>query len=247
MSLLSYLRDPAWQFVLTVFGIAVAILIYRLQKGHREIAFGAISVRSLLSVSEELSGRVVVTLDEKPVQDLHLIIVGLKNSGTCSILPSEFDRPAVLSFGDNVEIISWQITKEQPSNLKAVVNLNKNQLEVMPLLLNRGDYITLKVLVSTSKPNISADIRVVNIERLTMLNKSWRPPITLKQSLKNISFNLIIPISVIFSILIFFNIAPTGMSFNYLIPFIAGSYLLTILMWLTGIYFDNPSRRIDET
>ena len=244
--MLKILRDPAWQIALTLFAAWVAYRIYRLQKGHRELAFGTISKRSLLSISEELSGRVVVTLDEKPVENLHLIVFGLKNSGTESILPRDFDRPTILSFKENVEVLSWQVIKEHPTNLRAEVTLKNNQFEVMPLLLNCGDYITLQALVSAENPSISADIRILDIDHPVPLINSI-PPVTLLQGLKNLTFNLIIPMSIIFSLLIFFESAPKGMDYKYLILFIIISYLASALMLKTLNYLDKPSRRIDET
>ena len=245
-SILSGARDPAWQLLFTLLASIVAIWIYNLQKGRRELAFGIISIRSLLSISEELSGQIKVTLDEKPVQDLRLIVVGLKNSGADTIRPSDFERPVIISFGESVEILSWQVAKEQPSNLRANVMLKNNQLEVMPCLLNRGDYITLQALASTANPKVSADIRIVGIDCPVVLNMSPRPPLSLKQGLANITFNVLLPLSVLFLASIGLGFPPK-IAIHLFLSLTVIAYLAAVVTVYIENYFVKPSRRIDET
>ena len=82
--MIDLLRDPAWQFagiLLTAAAVASSFWIYWLQRQTKELAFGVVSSRRLLTVADEVSSRIRVELDGREIKDLHLTVYAFKNSG----------------------------------------------------------------------------------------------------------------------------------------------------------------------
>lgn len=172
------MRDPVWTFVgavLAVLGIGTAFWIYWLQRQTKELAFGIVSLRRLLSVADEVSSRVTVHLDGNEVKNLHLLVYGLKNSGHRAIASSDFEHPLSISFA-NGQVVAAEITSQHPSNLGATLITAESRIELQPLLLNAGDQILLQVLLSAPSPSGSIDVRILDVPALAPINVNDRLP-----------------------------------------------------------------------
>lgn len=176
--MLELLRDAIWQFigaVLAVLSIGAAFWIYWLQRQTKELAFGIVSSRRLLSVADEVSSRVTVQLDGKTVKNLHLLVYGLKNSGHRAIAQGDFERPLSISFLDG-QVVSAEVASQVPSNLGATLVITETRVELQPLLLNAGDQILFQVLLSAPSPSASVDTRVLDVPALAPINVRPRLP-----------------------------------------------------------------------
>lgn len=176
--MINALRDPVWQFVgviLALLSLAAAFLIYWLQRQTKELAFGLVSSMRPLAIADELSARVTVQLDGKPVGNLHLLVYGLKNSGHRAIAPTDWERPLSISF-DSGLVVSAEITSQSPSNIGAQLTVLDSRIELAPLLLNPGDQLLLQVLLSSAKPNSSLDARVLDVSSFEPINTVTRLP-----------------------------------------------------------------------
>ena len=178
------LRDPLWQFagvILTLCTIAVTLLVYVWQRGRREIAFGVISCRTLLSIDDEVSGRVSVSLDGVSIRNLQLVVCGLKNSGTQPIRPADYERPITITFGDNAQILTLQTIREYPENIEISAESKGDRVAFAPVLMNPGDYAVIQILLSAETPRVRADCRISGVTGLVQLNKtSAFPHVTVK-------------------------------------------------------------------
>lgn len=168
-------RDPLWQFVgaiLALLAIPAAFWIFLLQRERREIAYGTLSSRRLISLSSELRSRVAITLDGKAVEGVHLLVVGIKNSGNVPIVESDFLYPPTIRASNGTEFISAEITKFHPSNLQPALTLFSDRLEIKPLLLNPGDYFSIQALTSGQSPSATPDFRIVGTSKIEQLLKT---------------------------------------------------------------------------
>lgn len=171
-TIMEALRDPAWQFIgaiIAFLGLVVAIWIYWLQKQTRELAFGLISSRRPLAIADELSSRVTVQLDGKPVQNLHLLVFALKNSGKRAITPSDYERNLSISFPGG-QVVSADISSQSPPNLGGQLLNSESSIEVSPLLLNSGDYLLIQVLLSAKDPKWEVNVRILEISSFAPIN-----------------------------------------------------------------------------
>lgn len=176
--MLDLLRDPVWQFIgalLAVLGIGAAFWIYWFQRQTKELAFGLVSTRRLLSVADELSSRVTVHLDGRPVKDLHLLVYGLKNSGHRAISPSDFERPLSIAFSDG-QIVSAEVASQVPSNIGATLIISESSVELQPVLLNAGDQVLVQILLSAPAPAETVDTRILDVPALASINVEPRLP-----------------------------------------------------------------------
>ncbi len=229
------LRDPAWQFIGAIFAffsIVGALWIYWLQKQTRELAFGLISSIRPVAIADELSSRVTVQLDGKPVQNLHLLVFGFKNSGKCAISPADFERKLSISFPDG-QIVSADISSQSPSNLDAHLLSFESHTELSPLLLNSGDYLLIQVLLSATNPRWKVDARIRDVPKLAPINKI--PPF----------FKSMVPLSMVINFLIglcflFFAEGPEQKKFGYFMMGFA-VFIMPILAIL--LRANTPTRR----
>lgn len=183
--MINALRDPAWQFVgvlLAVLSLAAVFWIYWLQLRTKELSFALLSSRRPLSIADELSSRVTVQLDGRSVGNLHLLVYGLKNSGRHAIPPTHFERPLSIQFSDG-QVVSAEITRQNPGNLGANLIMSSTQVELRPLLLNPGDQLLIQVLLSSANPTYTLDGRVLDVSSFEAINISPRLPTFLNSGL----------------------------------------------------------------
>lgn len=176
--MLDLLRDSLWQSVgalLALLAIFASFWIYRLQRQRKELAFGAISTRRLLTVADEVSPRITVQLDGRSVRDLHLLVFGLKNSGTVAIRPDDFQRPFCIAFASG-EIVSASVSSQRPNDLGATITTTTNVIELAPLLMNANDQILIQVLLSAPTPDYSSNVRLVDIPAISPIELRPRLP-----------------------------------------------------------------------
>jgi hypothetical protein len=166
--MLELFRDSIWQFIGAVLGIVsipFAYWLYSLQHKYKELVFGIISQRTLLTISDEISHRLVVLLDETPVEDVNLVMLGVKNSGNMPILSDDFKRPLIITFEGNATVVSAKIVSQAPENLGAHLRIERGLVEIIPLLMNPLDTIVIQVLLSSKVPRILLDTRIVDISK----------------------------------------------------------------------------------
>jgi len=206
----SLLRDQIWQFVFGILAIAVAVALFLLSRSRRELAFGVLSSRGLVAVDPTLAPRVTVSLDGSPVTNVHLIVLGLKNTGNTSIHSADFERSMNVSFGANARLLSAEVSRQHPPNLAPSLQIHRESLQIDPLLLNTNDFFVVQVLVSTPNPEVICDLRVsgVSAPKSLALGKPVKPNF--------VDFASHLPFTVLGSALIF-------------LPFSLYSYLLNSL------------------
>ncbi len=170
--MLELFRDPAWQFagiILAAIAVAVSFWIYWLQRKTKELAFGVISTRRLLTVADEVSSQIKVEFDGREIKDLHLTIYGLKNSGGLAVPASDFARALSLQFASG-QVISAQISSQVPHNLGAKLVVTDTIVQIEPLLLNPGDQFLIQVLSSPGLPTGQLDGRIIDVADFQPIN-----------------------------------------------------------------------------
>jgi len=162
-------RDPMWQFLGAIFGfvaILVSIFLYQKQRQRKELAYEIISKTPLLGAKEEIRGGLQVMFHGKPVQNPHLIVVRIINSGNLPITSTDYERPISLGFGEEAQILTAETIRTNPSNLRASVKAEGKKVVIAPILLNQGDSITLKILIAEFTGQVVVDCRITGVKRI---------------------------------------------------------------------------------
>lgn len=165
--MLDFLRDSIWNFIAVVVAI-IALLIPFLQRKRKELSYRIVVNTPLVSVSEELEGRVKVLLDDQPVSRVNLLIVAFANTGNVPILANDYYKPIQISINANAQILpSLEIVETDPIELKPYSEIiNNSQIIIMPCLLNPSDSFQMRILVSDFNNELEVESRIVGIKSI---------------------------------------------------------------------------------
>jgi hypothetical protein len=115
------------------------------------LAWEILADSPLVSVHEqkELKGRLEVWFDGQPVQrlDIRPVLVRIANAGNVAIATDDRHYPPTVLFGKETGVLTADIDKTGPQTFQAERVQYPDRVEIKPLLLNPGEYITLRLLV----------------------------------------------------------------------------------------------------
>jgi hypothetical protein len=167
------LRDPLWQFigvVIALVAILISIILFIKSRNKKVLSYGIISTTPLLSVGREIKKDVQILYKDKPIQQVHLILLKLINSGNVPVTANDFERPFSIVFSKDAKVIAAEIVKTQPESLRASILFEDQKVVLEPILINEGDSITFKMLVSKLKGGLKVDGRVVGVKEIRELS-----------------------------------------------------------------------------
>jgi hypothetical protein len=141
----------------------VAIITFLKQRQRKELSYETISSTSLLR--EEVGGKLKILYDDKIVEKVYLIVVRIANSGNAPIRSDEYERPISLCFGENAQVLTAEVSETNPKSLQPTLTIENTQVVLKPILLNSGDSITIKALVSQYGGQLSVDARIVGVKK----------------------------------------------------------------------------------
>ena len=178
--MIEVLRDPAWTFIgaaLAVLAIIVSISLWAIQRRKKALSYDLLSKFSLLSIREEIEGKLKVLFDDKPVKNVHLFIIRLINTGNVPITSADYEKPVEFGFGEGARILSSEVIATTPENMHVETEEVDSFLVLLPLLLNPKDSITIKLLVSDYSGPICAEARIIGVKNLEPLREGqWITP-----------------------------------------------------------------------
>ena len=244
------LRDPIWQFigaVLAVLGIAATFYIASRQKGRKELSAGFLIKKHLIQISDEVSDRISVSFNGKPVQNLKIYSYGVKNSGSLEIRTEDFERPLQLELSDGVRMLEVRSDRQHPKELSPRIAVNGQTVEVTPLLLNPGDFFVIDILATGEPGNIKVNQRIAGINKIHKINTGIRFQ---KHHLQNSFTNSIL--ATIVGVGMYFIARASGEASPMLAFLSVGGvivmlFILTAGEWLIGRITNNNNRYIDNT
>lgn len=143
---------------------SIAITIYLLNRRRKALVYEILSMTSVLTVKEELSGRVKILFDGESVDDVGLVFIRVMNCGTEPIRISDFVRPISFSVASGTRIIDAEITKKKPQGLEVLLDWSSGRLTIPPTLMNSKDELILKLLIANFGGTIIPDARIEGAE-----------------------------------------------------------------------------------
>jgi hypothetical protein len=166
-----------WQFITVIVGIiaiAITIIIYYSQRQYKDLSYEIISNSPLITKSKEIESNVQIFFDKKPVNNVYLVILKLFNSGNIPISAKDYESPLTFNFGEQASILSADVTKTEPRNLRVNLKEINNKIILKPVLLNSGDSITFKFLLSDFSSIIKPEARILGIRDISFKSKETR-------------------------------------------------------------------------
>jgi hypothetical protein len=176
------IRDPVWQFVGaavglvgTISAVVLGVVIYRLQRRRKALSYELLTQTRLVKVEEGYDSAIEILYEGQSVADVSLITLKIVNSGNLPITEDDYEMPAVWTFGEEARVLSADVMETDPTTLQKMehlIALVKNDLVLGTWLLNPGDSITVKLLVSGFGGEISASGRIAGVKDLQMVKRS---------------------------------------------------------------------------
>lgn len=160
------LRDPVWQFVGVILAIIIPCVGYLIQRNRKKLVYEIVSRTRLVTKEEEIKGNLQIVFEGKPVEDVRLLEIKVINSGNVPIVSSDYERPVSLFLGDQARILTATVSETFPQSLQATVEPKGQAVVLSPVLLNGGDSITLKMLISHLGRDIEVDGRIAGVKEI---------------------------------------------------------------------------------
>jgi hypothetical protein len=173
--MLELLRDGVWQAIGAVFSVAAIIVtfaIHRWQLQKSAFTYLVKSAYPLLKSTEELQGRLSVQVDNIAVRNIDVMFIEFQNSGNRPIARTDFDVPVSIAFKPPVRIISAVLDAESPQDLGVSLQVEEQQVTIIPMLLNPNDGFTLKLLLSSDSLKYAVSGRIVGVKQIEELKPS---------------------------------------------------------------------------
>lgn len=160
------LRDSVWQFwgvIVAIIGVVLSIMFFLAQKNRKRLAYQVLTDTPLLSVSDEIKGKIKIEYDDRSIQNIHLVMLKIENIGNIDIAASEYEKGIVFNF-PNSEILSAEVSDALPKNLKPVLKIEPSSLIIDPIMLNKKDHIVCKIVFANFGNVIEADARILGVK-----------------------------------------------------------------------------------
>ena len=198
------MRIGNWEFVsivIAVLGILVSVVIPLLQRDLKKLEVNVVSATSLIDLNDAIKDKVQVLYEDKPVTNLSVINVRIRNSGNQPILPSDYVQPLTLVFPTGTVIAEAIVTESKPLNIGMTIQVEENKVSLSKALLNQEDETTVSIFTINSTYDLKSipftmNGRLVGVKQieLNMAATQQSDPIS-------ISLSVIILIGTVVSIL----------------------------------------------
>ncbi|MCL4274949.1 MAG: hypothetical protein KJZ77_13840 [Anaerolineales bacterium] len=172
------LRDSVWQFwgvVVAIIGVVLSAIFFLAQKNKKRLAYQVLTDTPLLSVSDEIKGKIKIEYEERSIQNIHLVILKVENIGNIDIPASDYEKGIVFNF-PNSEILSAEVSETSPKNLKPALKIEPFSLIIDPIMLNKKDHIVCKIIFANFGDVIEADVRILGVKDIERASSSDGTP-----------------------------------------------------------------------
>lgn len=170
------LRDPVWQFVgvlvafiATIIAIIVPVILARKQRQKKNLEYLVLTSMPIFNPSGEVKFQLL--FEQKPVHAVQLVILRIVNTGNLPIVTADYHERVSIEFAPESHVLSAEIAKTFPERLHigAAISANPaNRVFFQPVLLNGGDWFTVKLLVASFKDGITMGGRICGIKQIAI-------------------------------------------------------------------------------
>lgn len=162
------LDSPVWTAAATVLAavtIGITIWLYRRQRSRKSLSY-SVSVTPLVNVHSAAQDRIKIFYGEEQIKQMHLLEARIENTGNVPILSSDFEQPISFDLGRRARALTAEVSDLQPPELKLEVNLDGQEIQLAPLLLNPGDSLTIKSFVRDLSGKVQCHSRIIGVSKM---------------------------------------------------------------------------------
>lgn len=157
--------------LISIIAIVVAVWLGILQLKYKNLTFEVVSRTPLVSKDQSFKENVIITVNDKQVDNVDLVVVRITNRGNQPITSKDYERPLCLVAGPKSKILTIEIHDRKPSDIEigATISNDYDRVFFTPTLFNRKDFISIKMLIS-NYDFIKLEGRVTGV-------KDFKPPL----------------------------------------------------------------------
>ena len=143
--------NSLFQFaVLAILALAAVVagpLTPLLYRRYKSFSCEVVSVTRIVSVGSKFRESVQVLFDGEPVKDVRVVVFRFFNSGNVPILVEDFHQAVGVRFRYPSRILSSTVEVCEPKSLDVELVSDGQTLSLKPTLFNKGDSITVGMVV----------------------------------------------------------------------------------------------------
>lgn len=148
------LHDQALQFAITallgILSLFLSITLYKKGQEKKLINWDIVYTTSLSSFNILDKLDIQVLYSGKPLPDVSLVDLKIWNAGNKEI--TQYAAPIKFTFQEGATILQVKLLDSKPNNLaekeEDVFEFTTEYIQLKPIVLNRGDAVTLRVLLT---------------------------------------------------------------------------------------------------
>ena len=148
--------------IIAFVSLAWAITSYLLNKRSKKLIYQRISTTRVLTVKEELAGRVEIYLDGRAVREVGLLRMKITNTHPTDKV--DFVRPIKFSVLPGQTIMDADFVEVDPPVLAPSLQRNDTSVTIEPLLLNEKNSFQVKLLIANFGGTVQLDSRIEGVE-----------------------------------------------------------------------------------
>lgn len=155
-----------WKFLLTfsvtIIGIVVPLVWQSDSSKGMELRLNSSTSLEPASQIHDLQ----LVLDGKKLDSPYSSTLDLVNTGSKTVLSTDFDKPIEIVLEDSARVITARITSTSPIDMPVEISTTEHVVRIAPHLSNSGDSISLNIITSGKKPAYGVRARIAGIQRV---------------------------------------------------------------------------------
>ncbi|WP_223621757.1 hypothetical protein [Lysobacter sp. ESA13C] len=155
-----------------ILGLVLTMAFWWADRESHDISITVVSKAALhTELPDKIPNTIEITLNGNKIDHPYLSVITMKNAGTKPIIAKDFETNITIQAGQ-ARILQALVTESAPGDLKPVISVRDNKIEISPLLLNSDDSLTFSVITDSVTPFFSANARIAGIQRIKVTDTS---------------------------------------------------------------------------
>lgn len=147
--------------------VTIGIFLYQRTINRKRLSYLVLTKSNLVNRHIK-ENKIKFLYDGNELDDITLVEIKIINDGYTPIPKEDFDKSLLILFGSESKILSHEIIENYPDNLEVNCTSNGDILEIQPMLLNKNEHFTIKLLLSGKlNANIKPSSRIKGITEIT--------------------------------------------------------------------------------
>lgn len=167
----------------TIFGTSVASYLWYLNRQRKHVSVCVLRAGPLIALKGDARKRLKVSFGGRPIESTHLLHLSLLNDGNTPVTMTDYQSPFRIELNPDANILEVDVIETWPADLdrripaantsrSLIKGLDKNAVELTPVLLNPQDEIVVQLLVENYNNHINVTQHVNGINRVNLWTES---------------------------------------------------------------------------